>query len=127
MDKEMTLGERLKYFRKKNGYRQEDIAKILNIHRTTYTYYESDRTEPDLAKIKVLAELYNIELRELLTESKSRSEILSDSGMFIGRRNNTSAMINSSELELIRMIRKLSNEEQTELIKILKEKMNDKK
>ena len=126
MDREMTLGERLKYYRIKNGYRQSDIADILNIHRTAYTCYETDKTEPDLAKIKTLAKLYGISLVELLTDSKSRSELLADSRQDIDHDDLFPQLLTQTEVELIKAFKKLPEKERNELLANLKKQTEDK-
>lgn len=42
------FGERLKAARKAKGLTQEEIAAKVHIHRTTYTKYECDKTEPPM-------------------------------------------------------------------------------
>ena len=126
MDRKMTLGERLKHYRTQNGYRQSDIAEILNVHRTAYTYYEADKTEPDLAKLKKLAELYKIDLIELLSDSKSRSELLADSRKNIAREAIFPHILTKTEAELVKAFNKLSEQERNELLAKLKKQTEDK-
>lgn len=42
------FGERLRVLRKvRTNYSQEDMARLLNISRSTYTYYETGKSEPN--------------------------------------------------------------------------------
>lgn len=41
-----TLGERLKYSRKKNGYTQESLSEAIGISRGVIFNLEKDKTEP---------------------------------------------------------------------------------
>ena len=66
MDSKHTLGERLRNFRKENGYSQSHLANILGIERSTYTYYEVGKTVPVIFDLMRLADLYNVTLDELL-------------------------------------------------------------
>ena len=66
MDLKHTLGERLRNFRKENGYSQSHLANILGIERSTYTYYETGKTVPVVFDLMRLADLYNTTLDDLL-------------------------------------------------------------
>lgn len=63
------LGESLRRLRKRNGMTQQQVADYLCIHRTTYTKYESDRTEPSLETVRALAERWQVSLEELLPQA----------------------------------------------------------
>ena len=43
-----NLGEQMRLLRKANGLTQTQVAEILNIHRTTYTAYETNKNTPDI-------------------------------------------------------------------------------
>ena len=66
MDSKHTLGERLRNFRKENGYSQSHLANILGIERSTYTYYEVGKTVPVIFDLMRLADLYSTTLDDLL-------------------------------------------------------------
>ena len=53
------IGKRLKLLREEMGLKQIDIAEMLGVSRTTYTQYETEKSEPDLATVAKLAEIYN--------------------------------------------------------------------
>ena len=52
--------------REKNGLTQKQVADMLNIDRSTYAYYESGKTRPDILTIAKLARLYRISTDFLL-------------------------------------------------------------
>lgn len=55
-----ALNKRIQFIRKKHGYKQAEVAQILNISRVTYTKYETgDRTIPTEVII-VLAKTYSL-------------------------------------------------------------------
>ncbi len=54
--------EMLKKVRKEHKLTQEDVAKILGIDRTTYTFYETGKTSPSISTLVTLANLYNCTL-----------------------------------------------------------------
>ncbi len=60
------IGEKLKQLRIKRKMTQADIAKILNIGRTSYTKYENNVHVPDPIQLQVLANFFNISVDELL-------------------------------------------------------------
>ena len=77
MDAKHTLGERLRNFRKENGYAQSHIANILGIERSTYTYYEVGKTVPVIFDLMRLADLYGTTLDDLLGFHADSSDPLS--------------------------------------------------
>lgn len=56
----MFFGNRLKELRLERGLQQEDIAKILNIHRATISRYENNQREPDVNTIINLAQYFEV-------------------------------------------------------------------
>ncbi len=54
------LAELLRQLRTKNKYTQEFIAEQLSITRSTYSYYETGKTEPSRTSLGILARLYNV-------------------------------------------------------------------
>ncbi|MBO5312634.1 MAG: helix-turn-helix transcriptional regulator [Clostridia bacterium] len=62
----MTLGERLASLRKRNYFTQQALGQRLNISAQAISKWENDQSEPDLATLRKLAELYGISLSELI-------------------------------------------------------------
>lgn len=56
----------LKEFRKKIGLSQDDIAKKIGVHNTTYGNWELGKTEPTIDTLIKLADFYNVTVDELL-------------------------------------------------------------
>ncbi|MEW6698653.1 MAG: S24 family peptidase [Bacillota bacterium] len=69
-----TLAKRLKKTRSEVGLTQNDVAKQTGINRATLANWETGRTEPDWSSLKVLAELYGVDINYLLG-SKEVTEI----------------------------------------------------
>ena len=65
-NKQSTTFERLKKLRRIHNLTQDDIAKHLDIHRTTVTQYESGEIIPTTQNIIKLAKLYNVTTDYLL-------------------------------------------------------------
>ena len=55
-----TIGERIKELRKQHGLSQEEVAKYLEIQRSTISLYESGDTTPPAMTIVKLARLFNV-------------------------------------------------------------------
>lgn len=60
--------------RKKRGYTQADIAKILNIGRAAYTSYEIGKNTPTTDSILKLADFYNVSTDYLLGRYKTTNK-----------------------------------------------------
>lgn len=55
-----TLGNMLRTTRLSLGLTQETVAARLGMSRSTYTYYETGKTMPDIHTLRMLSELYDI-------------------------------------------------------------------
>ena len=56
----------LKMRRKKMGLSQEEVAKQLGVHNTTYGNWELGKTEPNLTDLVKLADIMHVTTDELL-------------------------------------------------------------
>ena len=56
----MTLNEKLKYLRSLENLPQHMIASILKIERSTYSYYESGKTTPNIYMLYAIARIYDL-------------------------------------------------------------------
>ena len=65
------LPPKLRELRTKHGFTQAEIAGKLGLDRSTYTYYETGKTKPELAVIVILCELYHVSADELLGISEA--------------------------------------------------------
>lgn len=54
------LGLKLKYYRDNCELSQQQVANILNIDRSTYTYYETGKTTPSASMLLKLSKIYNV-------------------------------------------------------------------
>ena len=69
------LCDKLRTLRENNGFKQMEIAKILNCSRSTYTYYETGKTTPSISVLKLLAKIYNVSLMELLMDESEAGQL----------------------------------------------------
>ncbi len=58
--------ERLKGLREDKDLRQEDIAKILNITQSAYSYYELGNRQVPADALIILAKFYNVSVDYIL-------------------------------------------------------------
>lgn len=56
----------LKYYRHECGLTQQQVADRLKIERSTYTYYETGKTKPDINTLIKIAKVFNISYQKLL-------------------------------------------------------------
>ncbi len=72
------LSAKLRECRELCDYSQQQVAECLNIDRSTYSYYESGRTEPSLDNLKKLAKLFGVSVCEMLEVSDEPRASLHD-------------------------------------------------
>lgn len=101
----MTFGDRLKELREKHGLTQEQLAKILNITRSTVAGYETKRKQPDYEKLKILADFFNVSIDYLLGHTDIK--------------NNTKQNLNNDIIRIERARRKMPKDEQENMMKVL--------
>lgn len=68
----MTFGERITRLRKQRKWTQEDVAKKLNISRSAYAGYETNRRVPEYATLEKLADLFEISIDYLVGRDEDR-------------------------------------------------------
>ena len=66
--------ERLKILRKEKNLLQKDIAKEINVGRSTYVKYENGDSEPSLRILVELANFFNVSTDYLLEKTNIRYE-----------------------------------------------------
>lgn len=65
----MTIGEKIQFFRKKNGLSQEDLGQKLLVSRQTVSLWEMDKTLPTVDNLIRLKEIFGVSVDDMLTES----------------------------------------------------------
>ena len=64
------ISKNIKKQRSLNGMTQEDLAAKIHVTRQTVSSWETDRTQPDLTALLSLAEVFGIEVEELIYGKK---------------------------------------------------------
>ena len=72
----LTLGEKIKELRKRNGRKQEDLANALGVSNQAVSRWEKDGSYPDMELIPAIANYFNVSIDELFGYSKDRQEKL---------------------------------------------------
>ena len=60
------LNQNLKKFRKACGFKQEEVASVLGVDRSAYSYYESGKTEPNVSNLIKIARMFKVDIDELV-------------------------------------------------------------
>lgn len=71
----MKLAEKLKSSREKENLTQLKVAEFLGVNVRTIARYEAGQLLPPLDKIKQLAELYNVPVAYLVSESSEMDSV----------------------------------------------------
>lgn len=67
----MYFSERLKNLRKTRMIPQKDIAEYLGISVSAYQYYEAGKNEPSIARLIMLADLFNVSIDYLVGRAEN--------------------------------------------------------
>lgn len=70
----MDFGDKLKQYRLKGGFSQEQLAEKIGVSRQAITKWETKRGLPDVENMIILAELFKLTLDELVHEEVKRQE-----------------------------------------------------
>lgn len=79
----MTFNEKLVMLRKQHNLSQEQVAEKLGVARQTISKWELGETTPEMDKLIIISELYNITLDELMKEENE--------GKVVNNHNNTNS------------------------------------
>ncbi len=74
MSENQTFGSRLKFLRETNNLRQEDLASIFGVARSTYTQYEKDSRFPSIDVLNKILEYFDITYEEIVLGKKAREQ-----------------------------------------------------
>lgn len=74
----VKIGDRIKAFRKKLSLTQEEMADKLQIPRSTYANYESNKREPNTTIIYKICEILDISVNELFENANEDPSVITD-------------------------------------------------
>ena len=122
------LCDKIKLLRTKMGLTQLNVAELIGVDRSTYTYYELGKTVPSWDIIKKLAKIFNVSYYDLLEEENKliASDISASEGSSVLDSLNN---LNGSEKNIILSLRLLDGSKRTSALndigKILKKYTKD--
>jgi transcriptional regulator with XRE-family HTH domain len=70
-----TLGQRLHELIKESGFEQQEIAKQLNIKRSTFNGYVNDSREPKLETLTIIADYFAVTADYLIGHSNKKTNV----------------------------------------------------
>lgn len=118
------VGKSLRMLREKCGYTQQQLANVLNIDRSTYSYYERGKTSPDIQTLITLASVFSVSLEELVGQDMIMP-LLHDSVKRSAKKtldNNSHIYdLKKDELQLIAFFRAMSPEKRLKTIAAINE------
>ncbi len=66
------IGQNLKNYRTHFGFNQDHVAEFLQVDRSTISLYESAEREISIVHLNRLADLFGVELEDLVEESEEK-------------------------------------------------------
>ncbi|MED4354092.1 helix-turn-helix transcriptional regulator [Schinkia azotoformans] len=109
----ITFGERIKYVRKSNKLNQVEFAKIIGVSQGTLSELEQDKYKPSIDTIISINKEFNVNLDWLLIDP-----------MHQGTPKDTYILnIEGKEKELLSLFKKLSSQDQDEIVEIIELKL----
>ncbi len=120
----------LKYYRHECGLTQQQVADRLKIERSTYTYYETGKTKPDIETVVKLAKVFNVsymdilrgidvELEDVITDIHAAVEADGITRAEAGKKYRTHAAT-KYEVELLFILRNLNPKQRKDVLKLAK-------
>ena len=70
----MTVGEKIQYYRKKEGLSQEDLGQKLMVSRQTISLWEMDKTVPSIDNLMRLKEIFGVSIDDILCGGEVKAE-----------------------------------------------------
>ena len=111
-----AFGARIYELRRACGLTQQAVADRLQIHRTTYTKYETGRATPDQQGLVRLAEIFGVSVDCLLGRC-------SDEGM--ANTEGEAVALSTEERVLVQLFRRLTEEQQKALLSTVHTTLNN--
>ena len=104
--------ENLRREREKAGLKQREVAEMLNLNRSTYSYYENlNRPHmPDIDIICKIADIFGCSVSALLPRDKNTIEVHSPESC------NPAVCENSEEEKLLKLFRSCSDDDKKKLM-----------
>lgn len=66
---------RIQKLRKDKGLSQLELAKAINVHQTAISQWETEKTNPDMTTIQILADYFNVTVDYLLGRTDAPASV----------------------------------------------------
>ena len=76
------IGKFLQELRKEKGLTQEQLAEQMGVARRTVSRWETGSNMPDLDILVELSDLYEVDLREILSGERKSEQMNEETGMY---------------------------------------------
>ena len=100
----MAFKENLRLLRRACGFSQEDVAKVLGVDRSAYSYYESGKTEPSITNLVKIARMYRVSTDTLVDNEGFAATLCVD---------NEQVPETNMPVVILRNLKQCSNDERT--------------
>lgn len=118
----LKIAENIRALRKSHKLTQQEVADILALDRSTYTFYEIGKTNPQPESIRKLSDTYNVTIGYIYGVERNCPEMkIESSEKFEARDNDTLGAISKQERFLLMAYRSLEADKKEELMKKLKD------
>ena len=118
----MRFCDRLREQRKRMDMTQEQVAKSLNIVRSTYAYYETGKTCPDFSTVVRIAHLFNVTTDYLLGANVPDPQLRDDSSSYnaaLQKAISGEWSLRESEQKMVMAFRFLNKDKQAEILRMV--------
>ena len=124
----IIISEIIKKLRIQKRYTQKEVADLLGVDRSTYSYYELGRINPDIKTIMKLAEIFEVHYTEIL-ESEKRfrfSDVKSSENKFDEKYEKfIFGNLTAEERDALIAFKLLPKDSKNEVIELIDRKFND--
>ena len=100
----MSFKENLRQLRRACGFSQEDVANVLGVDRSAYSYYESGKTEPSITNLVKIARMYRVSTDTLVDNEGFAATLCVD---------NEQVPETNMPVVILRNLKQCSNDERT--------------
>ena len=115
------LSQHLREIRLEHNLTQKNIADVLGVDRTTYTYYENGVTTPSPDTLYKLSRIYNVTVGYLMGVEDNVPGDSVRSGVVLSSGTEPIASLSKEEKELLMCFRVLSSAEKEKARELLRE------
>lgn len=119
-DRKKNVAQKLRLHREACALSQQQVANALNVNRTTYTKYETGKTEPNLITITKLAQIFNIPPIALLpTPAEDSAAPLTDSTRVDTSADSPIYQLSKDERALVAYFRAMERDEKRQAMELM--------